>query len=86
GCQHEQQHQELILMDIQHALSCNPLQPAYGAAVASPSRGGATGWVELPGGLHEIGHHGDGFRFDNEEPRHRLWLEPFAIAAGLVTC
>ncbi|BAV65299.1 ergothioneine biosynthesis protein EgtB [Sphingobium cloacae] len=85
GCQHEQQHQELILMDIQHVLSCNPLQPAYRSApprsrTVSPPR-----WRRMPGGLHEIGTAGAGFAFDNEGPRHRVWLEPFDIAEGLVT-
>ncbi|MCX7283786.1 MAG: ergothioneine biosynthesis protein EgtB [Novosphingobium sp.] len=84
GCQHEQQHQELILMDIQHALSCNPLQPAYASArvrhEARPAR-----WIDVPGGLYEIGHEGPGFHFDNEAPRHRVWLEPFRIAEHLVT-
>jgi len=84
GCQHEQQHQELMLMDILHVLSCNPLQPAYGQVTR---RDGAARmqWRSLPGGLYEIGHAGSGFRFDNEEPRHRVWLEAFTIADRLVT-
>lgn len=86
GCQHEQQHQELILMDLLHALSANPLRPAYAAAEPVRRPAAATdAWLEVPGGLHEIGHRGDSFHFDNEAPRHRVWLEPFAIAAGLVT-
>jgi ergothioneine biosynthesis protein EgtB len=85
GCQHEEQHQELILMDVQHALSCNPLGPGY--APAPPwSQSIAKGeWRDVPGGLYEIGHSGDGFHFDNEAPRHRVWLEPFAMAEQLVT-
>ncbi|SCW37792.1 ergothioneine biosynthesis protein EgtB [Sphingobium faniae] len=84
GCQHEQQHQELILMDIQHVLSCNPLQPAYRAE--TPRRGTAASlWRSIPGGLYEIGASDGGFAFDNESPRHRLWLEPFEIADRLVT-
>ncbi|MFC4257384.1 ergothioneine biosynthesis protein EgtB [Altererythrobacter xixiisoli] len=85
GCQHEQQHQELILMDIQHVLSCNPLQPAYHCHAAEPALAAETAWVDIPGGLYEIGAVGDGFAFDNESPRHRLWLEPFSIASRLVT-
>ena len=87
GCQHEEQHQELILMDIQHALSCNPLQPAYvQTRTSSDTRAArAGGWRDVPGGLYEIGHKGDGFHFDNEAPRHRVWLEPFSISERLVT-
>ena len=84
GLNHEEQHQELLLMDIQHAFSCNPLEPAYGGP-ALPATAEA-GWETMPGGLHAIGHGGEGFAFDNEGPRHRVWLEPFAIARGLVTC
>jgi len=90
GLNHEEQHQELILMDIQHVLSCNPLQPPYredGAAPGPATAGGQNAsWVALPGGLHAIGHDGGSFAFDNEGPRHRVWLEPFEIADRLVTC
>jgi ergothioneine biosynthesis protein EgtB len=85
GLHHEQQHQELILMDIQHVLSCNPLQPAYRPSTPAASDQTPTEWAELPGGLHLIGHDDDAFAFDNETPRHRVWLEPFAIADRLVT-
>jgi ergothioneine biosynthesis protein EgtB len=86
GLQHEQQHQELMWMDIQHVLSCNPSDPAYGQGAPSPSRTReARGWIEHPGGIYEIGHAGAGFAFDNEAPRHRVWLEPFRIANRLVT-
>lgn len=88
GLNHEQQHQELILMDIKHLLSMNPLLPAYvpqrehaATAPARPQR-----WLDFEGGLVEIGHAGDGFAFDNEGPRHRTWVDPFALAARLVTC
>ncbi len=85
GLHHEQQHQELILMDIQHAFSLNPLQPAY--RDDAPHRSGmpATTWANIPGGLGEIGHDINGFAFDNEGPRHRVWTEPFEIADRLVT-
>ncbi|HTZ35390.1 MAG TPA: ergothioneine biosynthesis protein EgtB [Stellaceae bacterium] len=87
GLNHEQQHQELMLMDIKHVFSCNPLFPAYQpprrrAPVAAPP----IDWVEFAGGLVEIGHDGAGFAFDNEGPRHRVWLDPFRLANRLVTC
>jgi ergothioneine biosynthesis protein EgtB len=88
GAQHEQQHQELILMDIKHVFSVNPLLPAYQAfipprrALPRPSRGR----VEFAARLAEIGHRGEGFAFDNETPRHKVWLDPFALAAQPVSC
>ena len=88
GLHHEQQHQELILMDIKHVFSVNPLLPAYQAprlhavAAAPPT----PGWVEFSGGLTEIGHDGSGFAFDNEGPRHKVWLEPFRLATHPVSC
>ena len=85
GLNHEQQHQELILMDIQHVFSCNPLEPAY-RRTAPPSEEARTDrWLSLPGRLYAIGHEGEGFAFDNEGPRHRVWLEPFEIANRLAT-
>ena len=94
GLQHEQQHQELLLMDLLDGFSRNPLEPAWGEGPRSPEgvweqrRGAAaeTAWRTFPGGLVEVGADaGDsGFHFDNEGPRHRVWLEPFAIAERLV--
>ena len=86
GLHHEQQHQELVLTDVQHLLSCNPLQPAYITRAALPA-GDAPPlrWIERDGGIVEIGHAGDGFAFDNEGPRHRVLLEPFALASRPVT-
>ena len=87
GLHHEQQHQELLVMDIQHVLSCNPLQPAYGALPwSTPVPVAGDDWHEHPGGIVEVGHAGDGFAFDNEGPRHEVLLRPFRIAASLVTC
>ncbi|HVI76498.1 MAG TPA: ergothioneine biosynthesis protein EgtB [Anaeromyxobacteraceae bacterium] len=87
GLHHEQQHQELLLTDVKHAFSENPLRPAYAAPLAAPGRPAPPlAWVEHEGGLLEIGHGGAGFAFDNEGPRHRVWLEPFAIASRAVTC
>ena len=85
GIAHEQQHQELLLTDIKHALWRNPLGPAMwhgepAAAVASPE-----GWHEHPGGIALVGHDGEGFAFDNEGPRHRVMLEPFALSRRLVS-
>jgi len=87
GVQHEQQHQELILMDIKHVFSINPLLPAYQAPrlqVGAPA--GPLEWVEFAGGLAEIGHRGAAFAFDNETPRHKVWLEPFRLATRPVSC
>jgi ergothioneine biosynthesis protein EgtB len=85
GLHHEQQHQELILMDIKHALSLNPLVPAYAAERAPGAAGAPLGWVDFEGGLIETGHVGETFAFDNEGPRHRSWVDPFALATRLVT-
>lgn len=85
GFHHEQQHQELLLMDIKHVLSRNPLQPVYSGRPEPQAASDQLGWVDVEGGLVEIGHEGDGFRFDNEEPRHRVWLEPYRLADRLVT-
>lgn len=86
GLNHEEQHQELILMDIKHALSLNPLQPAYAPPRPSERREAAPlGFVAFAGGLAAIGHQGAGFAFDNEGPRHKVWLEPYRLASRLVT-
>ena len=88
GCQHEQQHQELLLTDILHLFAQNPLRPAYQDSVPLP--------VELrekiepasksfAGGLYEIGHGGTGFAFDCEGPRHAVRVEPYRLADRLVT-
>jgi len=85
GCHHEEQHQELLLTDILHLFAQNPLNPAARPdfqplpPIAGPSM------VDLSGGLVEIGHNGQGFGFDNEFPRHKVWLEPFAISSTLVS-
>ena len=90
GLHHEQQHQELIVTDILHALSCNPLLPAYrpapGPALRLAGRTAPLRWLPQAGGVHEIGYAGDGFAFDNETPRHRALLRPFEIAERLVNC
>lgn len=86
GCHHEQQHQELLLTDILHAFSCNPLLPAYQAGRPAAARAPAQRWLQHPGGIVDIGHAGQGFAFDNEGPRHRALLQPFEIGNRLVTC
>jgi ergothioneine biosynthesis protein EgtB len=87
GLHHEQQHQELLLMDIKHVLSCNPLQPAYATVTVSPPTPQTpVRWIGHEGGLVEIGHSGPGFAFDNESPRHAVHLEPFELAGRPVTC
>ncbi len=88
GLQHELQHQELLLTDVKHLLHQNPLRPAYrasGRASAIASAAARLDFVPWPGGFAGIGHAGPGFAFDNEGPRHRRWLEPFALATRLVT-
>jgi ergothioneine biosynthesis protein EgtB len=94
GCHHEQQHQELILTDVKHMLSLNPLKPAYQKhwpLTTIQSR--ASSWVDVAEGLYEIGyksghksgHSESSFAFDNESPRHRVWLDAFQIASQPVT-
>jgi ergothioneine biosynthesis protein EgtB len=88
GLHHEQQHQELLLMDIKHVLSMSPLDPAY---LPPPDQEAGTGagltdWVKHDGGIVEVGHDGPGFAFDNEGPAHEVLLRPFALADRLVTC
>ena len=88
GLHHEQQHQELLLMDIKHVLSRNPLHPAYLAGAPEPTSVAPpkAGWLEHGGGPVEIGYHGDAFAFDNEYPVHTVHLTPFGLADRPVTC
>jgi ergothioneine biosynthesis protein EgtB len=86
GLHHEQQHQELILTDLKHALSCNPLAPAYHDSTAPRGEGApARRWCAFDEGVREIGFDGSGFSFDNERPRHRVFVHAFEIAARPVT-
>jgi ergothioneine biosynthesis protein EgtB len=80
GIQHEQQHQELILTDLLHHFSCNPLYPAYRHGFAAGPAPTPLTYSSFAGGRVEIGHDGQGFAFDNELPRHAAWLEPYALA------
>jgi ergothioneine biosynthesis protein EgtB len=94
GLSHEQQHQELALTDIKHAFFSNPLRPAYQANTLAKERADqvpALQWLSYSGGLTEIGHSPDrdnplDFCFDNEAPRHWVYLQPFRIASRKVTC
>ncbi len=88
GVNHEEQHQELLLTDILNAFFANPLRPAYLSAANGAAPGSEPAplrFIPYPGGLHEIGPTGPGFCFDNELPRHKVWLEPYALASRLVT-
>ncbi len=87
GLNHEQQHQELILTDIKHALAKNPLLPTYcpAAPVVAAATPALTWWL-FGGGTVAIGHDGPGFAFDNEGPRHARTVAPFLLASRLATC
>jgi len=86
GIHHEQQHQELMLTDIKHVFSVNPMRPFY-RYLAPPHRTDIPelGWVAFEEGVYEVGHEGDGFHFDNEAPRHKTYIHPFQLANRLVT-
>ncbi|HEX2824778.1 MAG TPA: ergothioneine biosynthesis protein EgtB [Burkholderiales bacterium] len=86
GMHHEQQHQELLLMDIKRNFYANPLYPVYGAAQPpAPVEAPAQRWLDFPGGIREIGHAGHAFAFDNESPRHKVFLRDYRIASRPVT-
>ena len=88
GLAHEQQHQELLLTDIKHALFQNPLGPAlWSGLICRDARFDTAepAWHSHPGGIARIGHDGARFAFDNEGPAHRVLLEPFALAPRLIT-
>ena len=86
GLHHEQQHQELMLTDLKHVFSENPLRPVFRERPRSTSVPvPPVRWREFPAGVHEIGYEGDGFFYDNEGPRHRQFVEDFRLASRLVT-
>lgn len=87
GIQHEQQHQELILTDVKHLFAINPLFPVFRATDAPESQQPpeSAGWLAGEEGVCEIGHDGSGFAFDNEGPRHRVFLEPYKLASRPVS-
>ncbi len=97
GLHHEQQHGELLLTDIKHAFWSNPLRPVYGpVSRPGPTQAQNAGltrqdWIRFPEALRTIGHTGPGasfedFCFDNEQPRHRVWLDAFELASRPVSC
>jgi ergothioneine biosynthesis protein EgtB len=89
GANHEEQHQELLLTDILHAFFSNPLRPAYRKRDGQGTQSRCCAEMKsqsFEGGLREAGQTGDRFCFDNEMPRHRVWLEPYSLANRLVTC
>ncbi len=87
GCHHEEQHQELLLTDIKYNFSLNPLCPAYRTDLRQTphEKTLALDWMPHPGGIYEIGADETGFSFDNERPRHRIYLAPYMLASRLVT-
>jgi ergothioneine biosynthesis protein EgtB len=85
GLNHEQQHQELILTDMKHALWSMPLRPERLDGPRPIKNAEPLEWVEFEGGIREIGYAGSGFSFDNEGPRHQVLLTPFKLASRLVT-
>ena len=86
GLHHEQQHQELMLTDIKHVFASNPLHPTYrGLAVAPTNQAPELKWIEIGGGVQTIGHSGQRFAYDNESPRHKVYLNDFQLASRPVT-
>jgi ergothioneine biosynthesis protein EgtB len=86
GLHHEQQHQELLLMDIKRNFYANPLYPSYAEKREGPAYGAtAQRWLEFPGGIREIGHAASAFGFDNEQPRHKIFLREYRLASRPVT-
>ena len=85
GLNHEQQHQELLLTDILHAFAQNPTYPTYDSSWSAPAAQNDDSYVDVPPGIHQIGHDSDSFHFDNERPQHRALTQPMRIARGLVT-
>ncbi len=95
GLNHEQQHQELLITDVKHAFWSNPLHPAYAQgtdAIRSAGKAEPVRWVEFAGGVAEIGYQdpaqrtGLEFSFDNETPRHKVYLNPYRLASRPVSC
>jgi ergothioneine biosynthesis protein EgtB len=86
GLNHEQQHQELLVTDIKHVFSVNPLKPVYRPRNDEPALSGSpASWCEFGEGIYEVGWNQAGFSYDNEGPRHRVYLQDFALADRLVT-
>jgi ergothioneine biosynthesis protein EgtB len=87
GLHHEQQHQELLMTDVKHLFGENPLAPAYASrATLEAAQASKLVWQRFEGGVVSIGHEDDGFAFDNERPRHHVFITPFELASRQVTC
>ena len=85
GLHHEQQHQELLLTDIKHIFAYNPFRPVYHQTKTATASATPLQWIDCDGGLCEIGHDGQGFAYDNETPRHKVYVEPYRLASRPVT-
>ena len=85
GLHHEQQHQELLVTDIKYVFAHNPIYPVYQPRQPVRSEPRQLGWIGFPSGVNWVGHDGDEFIFDNEAPRHRVFLEAFELASRPVT-
>jgi ergothioneine biosynthesis protein EgtB len=86
GIQHEQQHQELLITDLKHTFSFNPLNPIYQEDFnLTEDKNADEGWLKMNEGIYEIGHNGEGFCFDNELRRHKVYLHHYEISKTLVT-
>ncbi len=88
GLNHEQQHQELLLMDIKRNFFANPLYPVYRSrpeAVRNGTEAAPARWLDFPGGIREMGCPGKAFAFDNEQPRHKVFLRDYRLASRPVT-
>jgi ergothioneine biosynthesis protein EgtB len=83
GLNHEQQHQELMLTDLKHALAFNPLRPVYRPSVLDQGQCPNLSWIAVAAGLGWVGHAGKGFAHDNELPRHQVYLQSFELASRL---
>lgn len=85
GINHEQQHQELLVYDIKYILGTQPTFPAIKSMFSTPIENHTQEWIDFESGLYEIGNDGDGFSFDNEKPRHKVYLEDYSISNKLIT-
>jgi len=86
GINHEQQHQELMLTDIKHVFSINPLYPVYSSKEIPPIENvPQTNWIEFTEGIYDIGYNGNGFSYDNETPQHKEFINSFKLSSRLVT-
>jgi len=86
GLNHEQQHQELILTDIKHLFSLNPLKPMYSEKKrVDANEVGSLNWISFPEGIYETGNRSKEFVFDNETPRHKTFISAFSLADRLIT-